>query len=116
MDEMLVVELLRAELAPIKREIAALANHLGAPTSYSYVKTRWTPPEPEPFPKAGTPENPDPKTCYCSFCGKDQHDVDDLIAGPGNFICDECVDLCASIIREKAKKRAREAKAGLMAP
>jgi predicted RNase H-like HicB family nuclease len=31
--------------------------------------------------------------CYCSFCGKSQHEVEQLIAGPGNFVCDQCVDL-----------------------
>lgn len=40
-------------------------------------------------------------TLYCTFCGKSQHDVSQLIAGPTVFICDECVDLCADIIREK---------------
>lgn len=111
MDTMLVVDLLRAELAPIKREIRALASHLGvvdAQTSYSHVKTRRYSPEPEPFPNAAKPENPDAKTHYCSFCGKDQHEVGLLIAGPGNFICNECVDLCATILRQKAEKKARE--------
>ncbi len=40
---------------------------------------------------------------YCSFCGKSQHEVRKLIAGPTVFICDECVDLCTDIIREDAK-------------
>ncbi len=45
----------------------------------------------------------DPKnTLYCSFCGKSQHDVRKLIAGPTVFICDECVDLCTDIIKEEA--------------
>jgi ATP-dependent Clp protease ATP-binding subunit ClpX len=38
------------------------------------------------------------RTAYCSFCGKSQHEVSHLIAGPTVFICDECVDLCADII------------------
>ena len=38
------------------------------------------------------------KTCYCSFCGKSQHEVAQLIAGPGNFICDECVEMCMQIV------------------
>jgi hypothetical protein len=38
---------------------------------------------------------------YCSFCGKSQHDVGKLIAGPTVFICDECVDVCSDIIDEK---------------
>lgn len=41
------------------------------------------------------------KTLYCSFCGKSQHEVRKLIAGPSVFICDECVDLCNEIIREE---------------
>ena len=40
-------------------------------------------------------------TCYCSFCGKNQHEVPKLIAGPAVFICDECVDLCSEIVEEK---------------
>ncbi|MEQ1509740.1 MAG: ATP-dependent Clp protease ATP-binding subunit ClpX [Sphingopyxis sp.] len=42
-------------------------------------------------------------TLYCSFCGKSQHEVRKLIAGPTVFICDECVELCNDIIREEAK-------------
>lgn len=41
-------------------------------------------------------------TLYCSFCGKSQHDVKKLIAGPSIFICDECIELCADIIKESA--------------
>jgi ATP-dependent Clp protease ATP-binding subunit ClpX len=40
------------------------------------------------------------ETLYCSFCGKSQHEVKKLIAGPTAFICDECVELCNEIIRE----------------
>ncbi len=42
------------------------------------------------------------KALYCSFCGKSQHEVKKLIAGPSVFICDECIDLCNDIIREEA--------------
>ncbi|MCC7260287.1 MAG: ATP-dependent Clp protease ATP-binding subunit ClpX [Alphaproteobacteria bacterium] len=42
-------------------------------------------------------------TLYCSFCGKSQHEVKKLIAGPTVFICDECVELCMDIIREESK-------------
>lgn len=42
------------------------------------------------------------KTLYCSFCGKSQHEVKKLIAGPSVFICDECIDLCNEIIRDEA--------------
>ena len=45
----------------------------------------------------------DEKLLYCSFCGKSQHEVKKLIAGPSVFICDECVDLCNDIIREEAQ-------------
>ena len=41
-----------------------------------------------------------PKTLYCSFCGKSQHDVQKLIAGPLVYICDECVELCVDIVRD----------------
>ena len=41
------------------------------------------------------------KTLFCSFCGKSQHEVKKLIAGPSVFICDECIDLCNEIIRDE---------------
>ena len=46
------------------------------------------------------------KLLYCSFCGKSQHEVRKLIAGPSVFICDECVDLCNDIIREEVQEGA----------
>tara|TARA_R110001606_G_scaffold395664_2_gene568479 strand:- start:92187 stop:93467 length:1281 start_codon:yes stop_codon:yes gene_type:complete len=46
-------------------------------------------------------KNDDDKLLYCSFCGKSQHEVKKLIAGPSVFVCDECVDLCNDIIREE---------------
>ena len=46
------------------------------------------------------------KLLYCSFCGKSQHEVRKLIAGPSVFICDECVDLCNDIIREEIQEAA----------
>ena len=55
-------------------------------------------------------------TLYCSFCGKSQHDVQQLIAGPAVLICGDCVNLCSEIIEEKrdnpdpATKQAREIK------
>ena len=49
--------------------------------------------------KSGESKN----TLYCSFCGKSQHEVKKLIAGPTVFICDECVELCMDIIREENK-------------
>lgn len=48
------------------------------------------------------------KLLYCSFCGKSQHEVRKLIAGPSVFICDECVDLCNDIIREEIQEAAVE--------
>lgn len=48
------------------------------------------------------------KLLYCSFCGKSQHEVRKLIAGPSVFICDECVDLCNDIIREEIQENAHK--------
>ncbi len=42
---------------------------------------------------------------YCSFCGESQHKVDVLIAGPSIFICNDCVDLCVSILRERRPEK-----------
>ena len=52
------------------------------------------------------------KTLYCSFCGKSQHEVKKLIAGPSVFICDECIELCNDIIRDEAPADAGNAKSG----
>ena len=52
----------------------------------------------------------DNKLLYCSFCGKSQHEVRKLIAGPSVFICDECVELCNDIIREEIKEIAPKQK------
>ncbi len=49
------------------------------------------------------------KLLYCSFCGKSQHEVRKLIAGPSVFICDECVDLCNDIIREEVQEGSSDA-------
>ena len=51
-----------------------------------------------------TGKGDDGKLLYCSFCGKSQHEVRKLIAGPSVFICDECVDLCNDIIREEVQE------------
>ncbi|MBT8074676.1 MAG: ATP-dependent Clp protease ATP-binding subunit ClpX, partial [Xanthomonadales bacterium] len=48
--------------------------------------------------------NKDGKILYCSFCGKSQHEVRKLIAGPSVYICDECVELCNDIIREELEE------------
>ena len=50
------------------------------------------------------------KLLYCSFCGKSQHEVRKLIAGPSVFVCDECVDLCNDIIREEIHDKTSETK------
>ena len=53
-------------------------------------------------------EDDNGKLLYCSFCGKSQHEVRKLIAGPSVFVCDECVDLCNDIIREEIQERDSE--------
>jgi ATP-dependent Clp protease ATP-binding subunit ClpX len=55
-------------------------------------------------------------TLYCSFCGKSQHEVRKLIAGPTVFICDECVELCMDIIREETKSNLVKSADGVPTP
>ena len=55
-------------------------------------------------------------TLYCSFCGKSQHEVRKLIAGPTVFICDECVELCMDIIREETKASGLKSTDGVPTP
>src|SRR5229473_1192744 len=55
-------------------------------------------------------------TLYCSFCGKSQHEVRKLIAGPTVFICDECVELCMDIIREEHKTTLVKSRDGVPGP
>ncbi|MBF9061262.1 ATP-dependent Clp protease ATP-binding subunit ClpX [Rhodobacterales bacterium HKCCSP123] len=55
-------------------------------------------------------------TLYCSFCGKSQHEVRKLIAGPTVFICDECVELCMDIIREETKTAGLKSTDGVPSP
>ena len=55
-------------------------------------------------------------TLYCSFCGKSQHEVRKLIAGPTVFICDECVELCMDIIREENKSGISKSEEGVPSP
>jgi len=55
-------------------------------------------------------------TLYCSFCGKSQHEVRKLIAGPTVFICDECVELCMDIIREEHKTQLVKSRDGVPTP
>ena len=58
----------------------------------------------------------DGKVLYCSFCGKSQHEVRKLIAGPSVFICDECVELCNDIIREELEEKNTGARSMLPKP
>src|SRR5512146_280928 len=55
-------------------------------------------------------------TLYCSFCGKSQHEVRKLIAGPTVFVCDECVELCMDIIREENKSSLVKSRDGIPSP
>ncbi|MDI9409745.1 MAG: ClpX C4-type zinc finger protein, partial [Candidatus Pacebacteria bacterium] len=55
-------------------------------------------------------------TLYCSFCGKSQHEVRKLIAGPTVFVCDECIELCMDIIREDHKTRLVKSREGVPPP
>jgi len=64
--------------------------------------------------KAGGSESKN--TLYCSFCGKSQHEVRKLIAGPTVFICDECVELCMEIIREENKTSFMKSRDGVPSP
>ncbi len=61
-------------------------------------------------------KNDDGKLLYCSFCGKSQHEVRKLIAGPSVFVCDECVELCNDIIREELEERAEQSSDKLPIP
>lgn len=64
-----------------------------------------------------TKSNGDGKgTLFCSFCGKSQHEVKKLIAGPTVFICDECVDLCTDIIKEEQKLNVTKGAEGVPTP
>ncbi|SDF46464.1 ATP-dependent Clp protease ATP-binding subunit ClpX [Limimonas halophila] len=56
------------------------------------------------------------QTLYCSFCGKSQHEVKKLIAGPAVFVCNECVELCAEIIHDETKQSISKADGGVPSP
>ncbi|AQX27861.1 MULTISPECIES: ATP-dependent Clp protease ATP-binding subunit ClpX [unclassified Bartonella] len=66
--------------------------------------------------KTSNSESESKNTLYCSFCGKSQHEVRKLIAGPTVFICDECVELCMDIIREENKSSGVKARDGVPTP
>ena len=61
-------------------------------------------------------EDDNKSTLFCSFCGKSQHEVKKLIAGPTVFICDECVELCMDIIREEHKGAVNKHHEGVPSP
>ena len=61
-------------------------------------------------------DKPEKNDLYCSFCGKNQHEVKKLIAGPTVFICDECVELCMDIIKEENKTNIVRSKVGVPPP
>ena len=61
-------------------------------------------------------DKPEKNDLYCSFCGKSQHEVKKLIAGPTVFICDECVELCMDIIKEENKTNIVRSKVGVPSP
>ncbi|MAQ06667.1 MAG: ATP-dependent Clp protease ATP-binding subunit ClpX [SAR116 cluster bacterium] len=65
---------------------------------------------------SGQDDNSSKTTLYCSFCGKSQHEVKKLIAGPTVFICDECVELCMDIIKEEHKQNISKNNKGVPAP
>ncbi len=66
--------------------------------------------------KSGRGSSESSKVLYCSFCGKNQHEVRKLIAGPGVYICDECVDLCNDIISEELQDTTQATRTALPKP
>lgn len=64
----------------------------------------------------GKKDSDNEKVLYCSFCGKSQHEVKKLIAGPSVYVCDECVELCNDIIREEMAEIEEETDVGLPTP
>lgn len=70
----------------------------------------------EPVCMSEDPQNDEKTTLYCSFCGKSQHEVRKLIAGPTVMICDECVDQCNDIILEELEDESVQATEGLPKP
>lgn len=71
----------------------------------------WRAPANVTIPMADKKGSSSEKLLYCSFCGKSQHEVKKLIAGPSVFICDECIDLCNEIIRDEAAGADKDAPA-----
>lgn len=77
------IEALKAEIADLKARTRNLAEALLSEVEQKRMLRSW---------------GEDPKTLYCSFCNKSQHQVRKLIAGPASLICDECVGLCVEIV------------------
>jgi hypothetical protein len=78
-----------------------LAAQRGIPVDQAWAHARHAPSFPldEPRGRKLSPPNGSDANGFCSFCGKSQHEVRKLIAGPTVFICDECVELCSEMIR-----------------
>ena len=85
-----------------KRLVRTRAARTGESYSTSLQRLRDRKTEEPPMTDTETPEAPE--IFSCSFCGKSQKDVKKLIAGPGSYICDECVALCAEIISEDSEE------------
>ena len=66
--------------------------------------------------KSGKDGSDSKSSLYCSFCGKGQHEVKKLIAGPTVFICNECVELCNDIIHEEVASGAGSSGGGIPTP
>ena len=91
------IDALNHRVYRLEADLAALKKQLGSS------------PDPLPFPVRLKISSYIPASgIHCSFCGKDKEEVAQIIAGPGNFICDECVDLCHKIIEEKRNPRQAE--------
>ena len=74
------------------------------PVFYLHYHSNLEQPPPHPRSMAEKKGSSSEKLLYCSFCGKSQHEVKKLIAGPSVFICDECIELCNDIIREEVPR------------
>src|SRR5882724_11693015 len=90
-------------------QLRARQGNESAPRGQRVERARW-----KTMSKASGGESKN--TLYCSFCGKSQHEVRKLIAGPTVFICDECVELCMEIIREENKTSFMKSKEGVPTP
>jgi hypothetical protein len=97
------------KIEELTERVKGLEIRLGVDLTLTAIKAQlrtWTPREATPFPvRLSEPVRERPLDKYfCSFCGKGQSDVASLIAGPGNFICNECVALCHEIEQKRLAK------------